>query len=739
MIRKSLLLCTACLLMLSLMVYAQDFPAFTQEVVQDPQGVMEPSQVKQLSQILQSLPDKFKVVIVAQTGELSTTEYALQLFSHFQMAADQLLVVFNRDKEELGVHGGGYFAQRGVSNEWIARRVQETYTPHSKQQSFMTGIATFLQQISTDVSTGVNIPVEGKTSAAPRPEENQGTSLPTSVLILFTIIVLLLGIGIYAYYHRRKLFKEMDEIEDWIDAIEGKMKSLKTGHPATKKGISERTVDPLIDKIRKELLIAAETFLIESEGLCDRFRFGKAAVGLQRARDLLTQMESEIGMIQGKLFQAKVAQEECEKLAAETQKTFAIVERKLDEARLQYGTSLHELKEKLKEVEQQTAGILAVSESDAPQVLKQLTATRQALVEMMKQIDRYPYLKEELSVKLVGEIQALQEGLKQMLDQGYHLPIEQYMSMLEDMLDRSRDLYRQLEEGRVEGIEEEINAIAEQIESIYDQAEEIVTKKNLVCHYLKEFPKLLNSLEEEQQQLEIELKQLSIRYQIHQGEIFTYFIQLQKLCQEMNDQLYITRHMDSGNDLEFTHSADTLSSLEQSAQSLLELRESAYTELEELRRGELEAQEAVVSLQAEIIRLEQEVRRENLPDIPSSLHEMIAEGKKTLFSIELALNQIPLDLQRVNSLVKDAKQFHTQLLEKAELIFYHCRKAEEKIQQMNRYRNYRKGVAELLSKAEEAFRSLDFERAHLLAKQAEEVATSYSDYGQPLAKKRKKA
>jgi len=260
----------------------------------------------------------------------------------------------------------------------------------------------------------------------------------------------------------------------------------------------------------------------------------------------------------------------------------------------------------------------------------------------------------------------------------------------------------------------------------YDQMEEIVTKKAMIEYYLKEIPVMLESLETEESQLTDELEELSVRYSVQEGSIFNYYLQLQQVCDEVADQLFLVKQMDNGNDIEFIRAADHLETVQSQIEQLLLLREEAYEELEELRKGEFEAKETLYQLHSELTRLEQQIRRRNLPGIPDHVTDGIESGKKSLLEIELVLNQVPLELQRINGLVKEAKEFIEGIVRDTEEVFSLSEKVEEKIQLTNRYRRQSGEIDNLLREAEEAFRHAQYEQAYELVSEAYDLAVKQS-------------
>ncbi|HJV46309.1 MAG TPA: septation ring formation regulator EzrA [Bacillota bacterium] len=720
MLRKSLIILSTTMMLCTGVMAAPNFPAKKDSIVQDNQKIMDASQVQQLNDFVGKLPDKYKVVIVSTTDEMPTQKYTDELFDNYKMANNEILLVLNMEKEELGIHVGSVYTNKGISNEVITGEVETGFVPYAKQKSYMTGLSTVAQQLSDKVKNG-NKPNTQNTTTN---EKSSNTAFPTWLYILMGGIIVLLSFGVYSFVKRRKLFKEMDEIEDWMDSIEDRINLLKPDPSYEKQGKSD-VVANLIEKVRKQSLPNAEASLLEAEVMCDRFRFFKVTSQLQQTKDCLAQIDSEISQLQSRMFQTKVALEECERLLDEIQKTSTIVERKLDEARFHYGVTFHDLQLQWGQIDQKQKSTVLDKVEDYTLFLPELKEMKQLLVDMLKEIDRYPQLKQEITISVPKEIRELHSGIQEMIEGGYRIPADHFEERLNELDKEIVDLQTALTVGELVGLEEKVEQVKSKVDSLYDSMEEIVTKKGMIQHYLVEIPQTLNSLIQEKQQLQADLEELALRYCVNEGVIFNYYTKLQETCQFTQDQLFLIGQLDTGNDLEYIQAADVLTTTLHEIDQLIQMREEAYLELEELRKGEYEAQETVLTLHAEIVRIEQQIRRHHLPGVPSSLIGMIEEGKNSLLGIEMALNQNPLELQRINQLVKGAKEFNILLIQHAGLIFKHCQQAEERIQQTNRYRSYWKDVNDLLNEAEKAFRELDFEKANLLAGQANELARQY--------------
>ncbi|RKD27030.1 hypothetical protein BEP19_00180 [Ammoniphilus oxalaticus] len=724
--RKSFMIIYASLWLCSSVVGAESFPPQTEGIVQDEEQVMDPSQVKQLGEIIKKLPEKYKVVIIPSTEELTTQQYTDELFVEYGLARDHVLFVFNLDKAELGVKIGAGLQAKGLTDEIVQQTVDHFFSPHSKQKSYMSGISTTAQGLSDVIQKGPSAATaaQGQGSVDPVPpgnSEGSGGWLYGAI----GLIIAMIASGVYVQMQRKKWTQEMDDLEDWLDKIEENLKRLEEDPQAQENRNDPDHPNPvlrLIEQARNESLPQAEFTLLEADAMCEKFRFRKTEQFAQETKSILSRVDHEISQMQSKLFQAKVAEEECERLLAETEQACVALERKMDEISAKYGVSFREMRDLLAQAKNWLETNQAQTDLDTPAFLDQLREQKQMIIEHLREVEQFPNLRQEVAVTLERDLAQLQEDLQEMVGHGYQIPVEFYQDHTAQMRKEVLALQRSIKSGRIQGVLGQVNELKDQIDSFYDLMEEIVTKKAKIVHYLQELPDMLASLETEERQLTAELEELSLRYRVQEGAIFNYYLELQVACQQVGDQLFLVKQMDTTNDLDFIQAIDYLEAAQETIEKLMLLREEAYEELEQLRKGEFEAKDIVAQLHTDLFRVEQQIRRKNLPGIPTQFIERIHLGQQSLFEVEAVLNEAPLDLQKINALVKDAQADVEKIIADTQHMFSLSESVEEKIQATNRYRSRSQEVNDLLNEAEEAFRNAEYERADELATEAYEVA-----------------
>lgn len=119
-----------------------------------------------------------------------------------------------------------------------------------------------------------------------------------------------------------------------------------------------------------------------------------------------------------------------------------------------------------------------------------------------------------------------------------------------------------------------------------------------------------------------------------------------------------------------------------------------------------------------LLRIRQQLKRSYLPGIPDQLKYYFEQSVHNLGQITLTMERYKYSLEEVTVLLNEANELlaETELL--AERTISTSQSAEGAIQYTNRYRRQNRQVNELLTKAEQAFRQLEFSEALRLAEEA---------------------
>jgi septation ring formation regulator EzrA len=323
------------------------------------------------------------------------------------------------------------------------------------------------------------------------------------------------------------------------------------------------------------------------------------------------------------------------------------------------------------------------------------------------------------------EIRQLDEDAKEMVEGGYTSGEEFFAARLVKIRGKAEKLPLLFEEGKVTDAENLILEIREDIEAVYQTMEEIVTNRHQYRQYVNELPYYLNILKQDEEYLSGELSDLSQRYQVEDGEAFYYYQQIPEVAADIENTLEQISASESGEN--YDRHGETLTQVTERVTQMMERRDLVMKELKEFRQGERMAREEVHDLRGSVARVEQQLKRLHLPKLPYGITSNIQLSRQAIGTVEEALQEIPLKMQKVDHLLKEAKEQVATLLEDGARMIRDIRMTEDKIQRTNRFRRYDKEIAAFLQTAETAFREAEYEEAHEAADQAFRLAQEKYD------------
>jgi septation ring formation regulator EzrA len=354
--------------------------------------------------------------------------------------------------------------------------------------------------------------------------------------------------------------------------------------------------------------------------------------------------------------------------------------------------------------------------------LQELVERQQALMELLQKV---PLVRQTIVKDLDQEIRQLDEDAKEMVEGGYTSGEEFFAARLVKIRGKAEKLPLLFEEGKVTDAENLILEIREDIEAVYQTMEEIVTNRHQYRQYVNELPYYLNILKQDEEYLSGELSDLSQRYQVEDGEAFYYYQQIPEVAADIENTLEQISASESGEN--YDRHGETLTQVTERVTQMMERRDLVMKELKEFRQGERMAREEVHDLRGSVARVEQQLKRLHLPKLPYGITSNIQLSRQAIGTVEEALQEIPLKMQKVDHLLKEAKEQVATLLEDGARMIRDIRMTEDKIQRTNRFRRYDKEIAAFLQTAETAFREAEYEEAHEAADQAFRLAQEKYD------------
>ncbi|WP_171016637.1 septation ring formation regulator EzrA [Pseudalkalibacillus caeni] len=536
-------------------------------------------------------------------------------------------------------------------------------------------------------------------------------------------IILLAIFFIISSFARRKIYKEIDRLEEWkIDILNrpvteeiAKVKGLKMQGQTEEKFEKWRAE---WDEIVTVILPNLEEQLMDTEEAAEKYRFKKAKSYLDETENRLNAIEERIKQILSEINELVSSEEqnrkdivEVSELYRETRQRMLSHNRSLGNALPKLETELNELKEKLQLYEQST------EEGNYIQAREVLVEVHDRLEKAKEKIQLIPDILMQLQNHLPSQIKELKDGSDVMRKDGYVLDHLMLNEQLEEMENQIKTWLARTEETDIDEIKEEVDRTFEKIDEVYDLLEKEVSSRQFVTEESEEMELRLVKTESDLNHLKEETNVVQLSYRIEQQELKT-LQKLEKKFEDLTKRYEVVSDAIQGDQQAYTSLAETVSELKEALDKLQQESQDYKLKLQELRKDELNAIESIKDLKVKLFEAKRMIRLYNLPGIPEDQLEGFEHAEEKIIELSERLSDTPLDMSEINEVLSDALSTVTASYEKTKELVEQALLAERLIQYGNRYRSRYRTIDEMLRQAETLFRNYQYSEALELAGEA---------------------
>jgi septation ring formation regulator len=528
--------------------------------------------------------------------------------------------------------------------------------------------------------------------------------------------ILLLALFVLGYLIKKKYYKEMDRLETWkIDLFNrpvldemSKVKQLNmTGQTEE---LFERWRTQWDDVVTMKLP-NLEEMLFDAEEYIDRYRFQKAKTvqieisrNLQETEDQIKNILEELHELVGSEEKNRVEIEQLKELYRETKKTLLAHRHSFGKSEKHLDKQLDDITKKFHEFDEKTV------QGNYLEARELVLLIDSNLRNIKSNMDAIPQLLIECQSLLPSQIAEVQEGYREMTDQGYylgHIHLEDEIEALKEELTKLLNL---IEETEIEKAEEGINEVKERIDIIFDLLEKEVTAKHFVMQNEKGTVGLLNTVQEESDHLSEEVIHVQESYHLTESD-FEIQRHLEKELSSVSKKYEILLEKITSNETAQTLICEELKSIKDQLDAIREEQENFSQKLQALRKDEFEARETLRDLTkrvGETIRL---VSKSNIPGLPEDYKYLYEDANESIQNVKYQLEEKPLNISALNQYLEIAVLTVEKLANTTVEMIENVLLAEMAIQYGNRYRSQYPSVAKGLTNAENSFRHFEYQEA----------------------------
>lgn len=527
------------------------------------------------------------------------------------------------------------------------------------------------------------------------------------------IVLILLTIG---FVTRKKYYKEIDKLEAWkIDIMNrpvvdelGKVKQLNmTGETEE---LFERWRKAWDDIVAVELP-DIEDYLFDSEEFTDKYRFKLAKESNRKIESILKGVESKIDKILEELNELIGSEETSRIEMEELSKKHKMMKKTLLIQRHVYGKSIQNLEMKLDALTTKLEHFTELTvNGDYLQAREIVIILKDEVETLIEKIEKIPELITEVSTILPSQLNEIEDGFKEMLEQGFvldHLQIDKELEDLRKSLNSYDDL---LEKTEVHEVETGISDLKEKIDLLYELLEKEVHAKHFILKNRENTKDQLSDLKGTNEQIKAETDFVTQSYQLLEGELAipnSLDKQLTKLVKRY--EALELKMVENGS--AFTILSAELTEIREGIEKIKQDQQEFTLHLQNLRKDELEARETLTELRKKISDTLKIVSKSNIPGLSDDYQSFMEQVHENVQDVYKSLNEKPLNIKAIQTYLEQAVEAVDSLYNKTTELVETVALVEKVIQYGNRYRARNPRLAEGLQRAEEYFRSYDYQTA----------------------------
>ncbi|MFC5543321.1 septation ring formation regulator EzrA [Ureibacillus suwonensis] len=468
-------------------------------------------------------------------------------------------------------------------------------------------------------------------------------------------------------------------------------------------------------------IIKIDSMLFDAEEYIDRFKFKKASVVekdiedyLNRCDQIKNEILSELDELIGSEEKNRIEMEQLKEQYRSARKTLLAHQYSFGPALANLEKMFEEFPQKFEEYDKLTG---EGNYLNARETVLYLSEKSKKMNELINEI---PALLTEIQTKIPASIHELRTGQREMEEQSYylqHLELTEHLDQIEEEL---KKLEEEMANLNVTHVAERIQEINDEIDNFYDLLEKEVYAKDYVDKNCDLAYKTLNEVLKATREVSTEAEYVQNSYRLPKEEAEIPKIGLKQLeVIQKRFEVLLSRVREEKS--AYSSLQEELMEISNEIERIQEVQEEFSNRLKNLRIDENKARTKLNSLKKMLQETDRMLHKANIPGIPEEMDARLEEAEEQLFVVMQSLQEVPLNMNLVNSNLDKAEKCIQNVQKQAKEMIENVMLIERIIQYGNRYRS-NPNVHELLLQAEEAFHNFRYIKALELAAEAVELA-----------------
>lgn len=469
-------------------------------------------------------------------------------------------------------------------------------------------------------------------------------------------------------------------------------------------------------------VIKIDSMLFDAEEYIDRFKFKKASNVEREIEEYIAKCEKSRSQIISELDELIGSEEKNRIEIEQIKENYRSARKTLLAHQFSFGPALPALEKKVEQfvpkLEEFDALTVEGNYLQAREIVLALNTESQIINQLLTEV---PTLLTEIQTKIPGTIHELRNGQREMEEQSYylnHLELTEYLNELEQEL---ITLKRQLAELDVETVAPRLQEINQDIDQYYDLLEKEVLARNFVDRNCDPTMDTLIEVLQATKEISHETVFVQNSYHLSEKEAEIPKIGLKQLeVIQRRFELLVMRVREEKS--AYSSLQEELMQISEEIEQIKGEQEQFSNRLKNLRIDENKARKKLDSLKRILQETDRQLNKANIPGIPEEMDARLEEAEEQIFIVMQSLQEVPLNMNRVNANLDNAENCIQEVSEHAQEMIENVMLIERIIQYGNRYRATNDRVNELLLDAEHAFNQYRYIKALEDAAAAVELA-----------------
>jgi septation ring formation regulator len=514
----------------------------------------------------------------------------------------------------------------------------------------------------------------------------------TLIGIIILVAVIVIVFFVVSTIIRRQNREKLDELEERKEAlfdlpIVDEIDEVKQMHLVGQSQNTFREWNQKWTDISTTSFADLESQIFEIENMNDMFRFMQAKGQIETANRQIDLMEGEVEDIRKGLRVLRESEERNSLAVQEALDVYEELKTRLDEEKESYGVAATEMEKQLVNIEIEFTQFVTLNTTGDPVEAREvLDNAEQDTFTLQNKMDRIPPLVKDLSETFPEQIEELEDGYQQLLEQKYVFPEKDIAERIHHVKGEIEDSKSDLEKTDLDSVEMMNRNIDEDVNALYDIFEREIEAHGYVRVNREQVKEYIAHAKQNNRNLLIELDHVSQSYTLNHNELGRargFQSEIEEIERRHEDMIpKIENH-------EFAYSEakqfykDSYRVLDDIEQQQVGISKS----LVDLRKGEKEAQKRVDEFEFELRHIKRYVEKQRLPGLPNDYLEFFFVASDRVEKLADELNKIRINMDEINKLVDYSGEDIDILKEKTTELMDSAALAEQMMQYANRYRH----------------------------------------------------